>query len=145
MSLFTAMNISSSGLSVQRERLEVTSQNVANANSTRTPEGGPYQRHSVVISSVPSPFEENLTAGLNSQNVQEAQVTGVIKDNTPPRMIYDKNHPDANEQGYVAMPDINTMEEMIDVMSASKAYEANITVMDAAKTMVIKTLDLGSV
>ncbi len=145
MSLFSALNISSSGLSVQRERLEISSQNVANADSTRTPEGGPYQRRSVVVSSSPVSFEASLSEGLSGANVQEAKVLGVVKDATPPKMIYDKNHPDANEQGYVAMPDINTMEEMIDVMSASKAYEANITVLDAAKSMIIKTLDLGSV
>ena len=145
MSLFNSLAISSSGLNVQRERLEVSAQNIANSSSTRTPEGGPYQRRSVVISSVPVSFEESLSAGLKSQNVQEAQVTGIVKDATPPKMIYDASHPDADANGYVAMPDINTMEEMVDVMTASKAYEANVTVIDAAKQMILKTLDLGAI
>lgn len=143
MSLFTAFGVSSGGLSVQRERMEITSQNLANASSTRTPEGGPYQRRSVVVSSVPSSFEKNLADRLKGGDIQEARVTGIVKDSTPPKMVFDPHHPDADASGYVAMPDINTTQEMIDVMSASKAYEANVTVLNAAKSMILKTLELG--
>lgn len=147
MSLLTAFNISAGGLAVQRERIEITSQNLANASSTRTPEGGPYQRRAVVISSEPisqSSFDSSLENNLNASNVQSARVVGVVKDGTPPKMIFDPHHPDANPQGYVATPDINVTQELIDVLSASKAYEANVTVLNASKTMVLKTLEIGA-
>lgn len=145
MSLFTAFGISASGLTVQKERLQVSSENLANSSSTRTPDGGPYQRRAIVIASKPVSFEENLANQLKPAQVQMAQVLGISKTDTPPKMIFDPQHPDANEQGYVAMPDINVTQEMIDILSASKAYEANITVLNAGKSMILRTLEIGSV
>lgn len=144
MSLFTAFNISATGLTVQRERLEVSSENLANASSTRTPEGGPYQRKYVVISSTPVSFDASLEKNLKPAVVQGARVDGVVKSNDPPKLVFDPQHPDANEKGYVQTPDINVTQELIDILSASKAYEANVTVLNAAKSMVLRTLELGS-
>lgn len=145
MSLFTTFNVSASGLEVQRKRIEVTSENLANANSTRTPEGGPYKKKNVVVASVPLPFNQVLEGNLKASQVQEARVLGIIDSPGAPKMIYDPNHPDANENGYVGTPDINTTQELMDILNASKAYEANVTVFNAAKSMLLRTLDLGAV
>lgn len=145
MSLFSAFQISASGLAVQRKRIDVISENLANVSSTRTPEGGPYRKKNVVISSAPISFEQSMETFLKPQDVQGAKVVGIEKSNEPPRLIFDPGHPDADASGNVALPNVNAMEEMIDMMTASKSYEANITVFNAAKTMMLRTLDIGGV
>lgn len=145
MGLMSTFDIASSGLAVQKQRMDVTAENLANISSTRTPEGGPYQKKSVVISSVPlMGFEKSLSTFLGGQAVNEgADVVSVVKSNNPPRIVFDPSHPDADANGNLALPDISSMEEMIDMMSASKAYEANVTAFNSAKSMMLRTLDIG--
>ena len=135
MSRFSSFDISASGLFAQRVRLDVIADNIANAETTRTPEGGPYVRKEVT-------FAEALD---NQQRGAGVQVSDITPDSTPPHMVYDPGHPDAGPDGYVAMPNVNTIEEMVNMMDATSTYEANITAMDAAKAMFSSALELGKV
>jgi flagellar basal-body rod protein FlgC len=134
MGSFTALEISASGLSAQRRRLDVISNNIANANTTRTPEGGPYQRQQVVFSA------RMEAAGALGEQPAGIETPEVVADAAPPRMVYEPGHPDADAQGYVAMPNVNIVQEMTDMISATRAYEANVTAMNAAKSMAMKDL-----
>ena len=144
MDFLTALSISSSALSAQRLRLDVISSNLANINTTNTPEGGPYRRREVVFAA--RPVTDNFGAVLNSEiekKLQKVEVVDVVIDRRPPKMIYDPQHPDANASGYVGMPDINVMEEMVNVLSATRSYEANVAVINATKSMAAKALEIG--
>jgi len=145
MGLLTSFSLSSSGLAVQQKRLDVAAENLANMNSTRTPEGGPYKEKEVVVSSMPLGFDEGLTTLLKKDVVQGAAITQIIQSNKPARVVYDPSHPDADPDGNVSYPNISGFEQMIDIQTASKAYEANVTVFNSAKTMMMRTLDLGGV
>jgi len=143
MDFFNSMDISSSGMAAERTRMNLISSNIANANSTRTSAGGPYKRKDPVFSAVPAtsglkrPFERDGAMGL-----QKVEVAQIREDHSPPRIQYDPTHPDADEKGYVSLPNVNVIEEMVDMVSASRAYEANVTAAQAAKSMAMKTLDL---
>ena len=149
MNLFTSFTISAKGLRAERTRLNVASMNLANAHVTRTIDGGPYRAKSVVFRSVPlegegagvvrekDGFEANLKRALESVEVAE-----IVDDKTPFMEVYDPDHPDADENGMVKMPNVNVMEEMVDIMSAQRAYEANISALDSAKNMAIKAIDI---
>lgn len=144
MDFFSAINVSSSALSAERTRMNLISSNLANANATRTPEGGPYKRKDAVFAS--TPLEQRFNRELDSaaaQQVRQVEVTNIVEDQNPPRLQYDPSHPDANPQGYVAMPNVNVVEEMADMISATRAYEANITAVQAAKSMALKTLEIS--
>ena len=144
MDFLTALNISSSALSAQRLRLDVISSNLANINTTNTPEGGPYRRREVVFAA--RPVTDNFGSVLNSEmekKLQKVEVVDVVIDRRPPKMIYDPQHPDANASGYVGMPDINDMEEMVNILSATRSYEANVAVINATKSMAAKALEIG--
>ena len=162
-SIFSSFNISSSALSVQRRRMDVIARNLANVSTTRTEEGGPYRREIVTV-------EENKPKGdfgaifekmrlrlkttranhfpLPSQRHTDSLQSGgvdvdeIVKDRSAPKMVYDPQHPDANDKGYVAMPNINVITEMVDIIGATRAYEANLTVIDAAKNIVKKSLEI---
>ncbi len=163
MQIFDTLDISSSGLSAQRRKMTAIASNIANVDTTRTDEGGPYKRRRVVMLEAPKlskfstmlemtrsrlrktddshllegdprPGEIFTGSGVLSQEVREEPIK--------PRMVYDPNHPDAREDGYVMYPDINAITEMVDMIAASRAYEANITVMNAAKDMVNRSLDI---
>lgn len=142
MDLFNSMRISSSALQAQRTRLDTISSNLANMETTRTPEGGPYKKKDVVFRPVGTSFEERLERSLRGA-AQGVRVERIVADESPPKMVYDPAHPDADDGGYVAMPNINLMDEMVDMMSASRAYEANVTVVKASKRMALKALDIG--
>lgn len=150
MGLFDAIDVSGSGLSAERMRMDVTAENLANAETTRAAGGGPYRRKEVVLSAVqPDSFRTALaaaTAGTVQDGATQAaggvQVSQIVQDNSAPRMVYDPGHPDANAQGYVAMPNVNPVTEMTDLISSSRAYEANVTAMQAAKQLFTKTFDL---
>lgn len=144
MDFFSSMNVSSSALSAERTRMNLISSNLANANTTRTPEGGPYKRKDAVFSAIPleSAFNRVLD-GATAQQVQKVDVSEIVEDKNPPRLQYDPSHPDANPQGYVAMPNVNVVEEMADMISATRSYEANVTAVQAAKSMAMKTLEIG--
>ncbi|MBN2427703.1 MAG: flagellar basal body rod protein FlgC [Deltaproteobacteria bacterium] len=142
MDLFNTIKISSTALKAQQIRLNTVSSNLANAETTQTPEGGPYKRKTVVFQSDGSPFSENLDQELRG-SVQGVKVTSIMADQAAPRIIYNPGHPDANEEGYVSMPNINVLEEMADMVSATRAYEANINTIQASKRMALKALEIG--
>lgn len=144
MDFFSSMNVSSSALSAERTRINLISSNLANANATRTPEGGPYKRKDAVFAAtaVENRFNRALD-GATAQQVRKVEVAEIVEDQNPPRLQYDPSHPDANPQGYVAMPNVNVVEEMTDMLSASRSYEANVTAVQAAKSMAMKTLEIG--
>lgn len=144
MSLFDALQTSASGLSAQRLRMNLISSNLANVNTTRTPEGGPYKRKDAVFSANPqqSEFKDALSERLGTQRV-EVQVTEIRDDLRPPILKYDPNHPDADANGYISLPNINVVEEMVNMMSASRSYEANVTAIRATKEMASDAMDIG--
>jgi len=145
MNFLDAMAASSSGLSAQRFRMNIISANIANAQTTRTPEGGPYRRRDVIFGALPAPrtFEEELRAQVKEDDPLHAKVLGVAIDDRPPVLKYDPSHPDSNEEGYVAMPNINPMEEMTNLMLASRSYEANVAAYNATKNMALRALEIG--
>tara|TARA_B100000959_G_C14989765_1_gene627276 strand:- start:1494 stop:1931 length:438 start_codon:yes stop_codon:yes gene_type:complete len=144
MDFLTAIRISTSGLNAQRTRMNVVSSNLANVNTTRTPEGGPYRKKEVIVSATDAKnkFGQELTNSLNGK-LKEAKVSDVVEDQNAPKMVFEPGHPDANEQGYVAYPNINIMQEMVNLISASRSYEANITSINASKSLALKALELG--
>ncbi|MCW2953337.1 MAG: flagellar basal-body rod protein FlgC [Conexibacter sp.] len=148
MSFFDAINVSASGMSAERLRMDVTSENLANAQTTRSATGGPYRRKEVVLqqASGDGGFGDVLTASIGgvtaSAPPKGVAVSGIVADPTPSQMVYDPGHPDANAQGYVAMPNVNSVTEMVDLISEQRSYEANVTAMQSAKTLFTKTFDL---
>lgn len=144
MDFFSAMDLSASALTAERTRINLISANLANANSTRTAEGGPYKRKDAVFAATPlAPrFGETLSR-FSASRPAGVEVAQIVEDNSPPRLQYDPRHPDADAKGFVALPNINVVEEMADMIVASRAYEANITAAQAAKSMAMKTLELG--
>jgi flagellar basal-body rod protein FlgC len=142
MGLFDALDASGSALSAERLRMDVTAENLANAQSTRSANGsGPYRRKEVVLEQADSGAQSSFAASLNAA-AGGVKVAGVVEDPTPLRKVYDPGHPDADAQGYVTMPNVNTVTEMVDLIGASRAYEANVTAMQTAKSMFARTLDL---
>ena len=137
MGSFSSFDISASGIHAQRTRMDVIAENIANAESTRTPEGGPYRRQRVSFKSV---YDDTLRRGNKLGGVE---VNGILEDPTDFRTVYDPGHPDADSSGYVRMPNVNVVEEMVDMISATRAYEANVTALDAAKTMIAAAIDIG--
>ena len=142
MDFFTSMDISASALAAERTRMNLISSNLANVNSTRSADGGPYRRKDAVFTSAPAPGSFGAALSKASQ-ARGVEVTQIVEDQNPPRLQYEPNHPDADQAGYVAYPNINVVEEMADMISASRSYEANVTAAQAAKSMALKTLDLG--
>jgi flagellar basal-body rod protein FlgC len=147
MSLFGGLEISASGLSAERLRMDVTAENLANAQTTRGTDGQPYRRKEVVLQEAPGSFGASLSAamGAASKGTQGGgvQVAGIVQDNaTPLKRVYDPGHPDADADGYVSMPNVDTVTEMVDLIGAQRAYEANVTAMQAAKQMFSRTLEL---
>jgi flagellar basal-body rod protein FlgC len=144
MGFFKSMAISSSGLSAQRLRMNTLSANLANANTTRTEEGGPYKRRDVVFSATPtgSPFEDFLN-GSNGAQLSKVKVVDIHQDTKEPRLVFDPTHPDADGDGYVEMPNIQVMTEMVNMITATRAYEANATAVNEAKQMAVKSLEIG--
>jgi len=142
MDVFTSMKISASALKAQRVRMNAISSNLANIETTRTPDGGPYRKREVVFQSTPQGFADTLDSRLRDA-AQGVKVSHVQASSKPPRMVYSPSHPDADDQGYVAMPNVDLVEETADMMSASRAYEANVTVVKSAKRMALKALSIG--
>ena len=148
MSLFGAIDISGSGLAAERLRMDVTAENLANAQSTQGPDGQPYRRKEVVLRAAGSGFEGALNTAMGGAAPTGAapaggvEVAAIAEDQSPNRMVYDPGHPDANADGYVSMPNVDPVTEMVDLIAASRAYEANVTAMQTAKSMFSKTLDL---
>ena len=144
MDFFTAMEVSATGLSAQRTRLNVASSNLANVNTTRGPDGGPYRRRDVVLET--HKMSENVSggrAGGEPGKTFGVMVREIANDEKPPRLEYDPGHPDANPDGYVAFPNVNAVEEMVDMITASRAYEAGLTAISSAVQMAERALSIG--
>jgi len=146
MSLFGGLEISASGLTAARLRMDVSAENLANAQTTRGADGQPYRRKEVVLQEAAGSFGASLSAAMGPNKGSQGggvQVAGVVQDPaTPLKRVYDPGHPDADAQGYVSMPNVDTVTEMVDLISAQRAYEANVTAMQSAKQMFSRTLDL---
>ena len=143
MSLFSALSVSASGMSAQRQRTELLVQNLANADTTRTPEGGPYRRKDAVFSADPAAaqFSSMFESAMQPAGVG-VRVANVVTDQQDPEMRYMPGHPDANADGYVAYPRMNPAEDMVDLMGASRGFQANVAAISAVKDMIQRSLDL---
>ena len=137
MSLFNIFNVAGSAMSAQGQRLNVVASNIANADSATSPTGQPYRAKQVVFSAVP------LAGPAGGPASSGVKVEQVVEDASPPKMMYQPNHPQADDKGYVAMPNVNVVEEMVNMISASRSYQTNVDTMNAAKTLLLKTLTLG--
>ena len=137
MGLFDGLEISASGLTAERLRMDVTAENLANAQTTRGADGQPYRRKEVILQERGGGFGGQLEAAMGG-----VEVAGIAQDQTPLKRVYDPGHPDAADDGYVSMPNVDPVTEMVDLISASRAYEANVTAMQTAKAMFAKTLEL---
>ena len=133
MGMFDALNVSASGMTATQLWMDVISSNLANADTTKAANGKPYQRKEIELTQASPSFGEVLGG---------VQVAGIVNDPSPPKMVYDPGNPEANKQGYVAMPNVNPVTEMVDLISASRGYESNVTAMNAAKQMFSKTFDV---
>ncbi|MFZ9595704.1 MAG: flagellar basal body rod protein FlgC [Bdellovibrionia bacterium] len=144
MDFFSSMRVSASGLDAQTKRMNTISSNIANSETTRGVDGGPYRRKDPIIAAETDreSYGEILQNQLD-EDIQVVSVVGIHEDEKPPRMVYNPNHPDANAEGYVAMPNVNPVEEMANMISAQRSYEANVTAMGAAKQMAQKALEIG--
>ena len=141
MNLFTSLEVSSSGLTAQRYRMNLIAGNIANINTTRTSGGGPYQRRDATLSAIPvQPTFDEILRSLGTHPVNKVEVIGTFTDNRQPNLMYDPAHPDADNNGMVALPNINIMEEMGNLLTTLRAYEANIAVISSTKEMVRNTL-----
>lgn len=143
MSLFSVLSVSASGMAAQRTRAELLVQNMANSETTRTPEGGPYRRQDAVFQSAPqtSPFgavfQTEMSSGVNGVEVSE-----VVEDSSEPEKRYMPGHPDADAEGYVAFPNVKPAEDMVDLLSAQRGFQANVAAMTAIKDMINHSIDL---
>lgn len=144
MDFMTALDISASGLSAERTNINVTSMNLANVKTTRTAEGTPYRRRTSVMEaiSVDEPFSKHMQTALDRE-LRGVRVSEVAVDQRPFKLVYEPGHPDANEDGYVSYPDINVVEEMANLMTAQRGYEAGVTGVDTIKSMYTKALEIG--
>ena len=148
MGFMDSLSISASGLTAERLRMDVTANNLANVNTTRTAAGGPYRRQQVVFTPAGASFGDMLGAAMGDSaggSLHGVQVQGVVPDNSPMKRVYEPGHPDADAQGYVTMPNVDTVTEMVDMMGATRAYEADVTAINAAKAMAEKALEIGHV
>ena len=146
--MFDALNVSATGLTAERLRMDVTAENLANAQTTRGADGQPYRRKEVVLAEVQSGgFGSQLAKAIGAGSASGSQpggveVAGITQDQTPGKLVYDPGHPDADAKGYVRMPNVDTVAEMVDLITAQRGYEANVTAMQTAKSMFAKTLDI---
>lgn len=149
MTIFHSMNNTASALTAQRLRMDVISANMANVDSTRSANGGEtYRRKSVVLQEKDGQFSSFLNVAMNRTGSSTGigngvKVQQIIEDDTPFKLVYDPAHPDANDEGYVEMPNVDPLREMVDLMSATRSYEANVTVFNASKNMMMKALEIG--
>ncbi|MEH7382518.1 flagellar basal body rod protein FlgC [Bacillus sp. JJ1533] len=148
MSIFHSLNTTSSALTAGRLRMDVISSNMANVDTTRGKlvdgQWQPYRRKMVVQQPQASNFSSHLSKAMNQSKAGSGvKVTGIVEDNTPFQLVYNPEHPDANEEGYVALPNVDPLKEMVDLISATRSYEANVTVFNASKGMLMKALEIG--
>ncbi len=142
MDFLTAMKISGSALKAERTRINIASMNLANANTTRTVEGGPYRAKSVVFGATPLPSFQQTYDSVD-QKLRQVEVVKVVNDPAPFKEVYDPSHPDADANGIVKMPNVNTAEQMVDLISARRDFDANVTAMDSIKAMALRSLEIS--
>jgi flagellar basal-body rod protein FlgC len=146
MGMFDAFDVSASALTAERLRMDVTAENLANAQTTRTASGGAYRRKEVVLESIggENSFGTQLSAAMggNGGPAGGVKAAAIVEDSSPGKRVYDPSHPDADKQGYVTMPNVDTVTEMVDLIGSSRAYEANVTALQDSKQMFSKTLDI---
>ena len=147
MAFLNSLDISGSALTAERLRMDIISENISNAQTTRTESGGPYKRKMVVFQPADEggSFKDALDSRISGESAaaKGVKVTGIVEDDTPSTPVYDPENPDADESGYVQMPNVNIVKETIDMMSATRAYRANLTVLNAVKNMASKALEVG--
>ena len=143
MSVFSAMNISATGMTAQRTRLDVISQNIANVNTTRDADGNVYKRKSVIFEEKTYVSFDDALINATGNLGKGVKISEIFEDPSEGRMVYDPSHPDADEKGYVTYPNVNTVTEMKVMIDASRSYEANVTAFNASKNMELKALDIG--
>lgn len=145
MSFFNSVNIAASGLTAQRLRMDTIAENIANVNTTRTADGGPFQRRTVIFEQIPREgvFHRVFGDALGGSQGTGVRVQQILNDPSEGHLVYDPTHPDAGEDGYVRMPNINIVEEMVNMISASRSYEANITAMTSFRGIISRTLEIG--
>ncbi len=147
MGMFDSINISASALTAQRLRMDVASSNIANADTTRgefvNGEWQPYRRKMVVLQPKSTSFQSMLSKAQNNTPMEGVKAVELREDEQPFKLVYQPNHPDADDQGYVRLPNVDPLKEMVDLMSSTRSYEANVTVMNAAKGMYMKALEIG--
>lgn len=146
MSFLNSFDISASGMTAQRQRLDTAAENISNMNTTRTQSGGPYRRKMVVLQEKPvASFRSEMESRLVKERSLKGgvKVSQIIEDQRDLQPVYNPNHPDANEEGYVMMPNVDLVKETVDGMSATRAYEANVTAFNAMKMMAQKALEIG--
>ncbi|MDW5300481.1 MAG: flagellar basal body rod protein FlgC [Sedimentibacter sp.] len=145
MSFLQSLNISGSGLTAQRLRMDVISENIANIDTTRTENGEPYRRKMVVLSSIDSnSFKDMMVKNLNDYEITRGvEVSDILEDQSEFKLVYNPEHPDADENGYVSMPNVDSLKETVDMMEAYRAYQANVTALNTTKQMAVKALEIG--
>jgi len=144
MGMYDSIEVSASGLSAERLAMDTIANNIANANTTRTAEGGPFKRQLVVFAQKQDASSASVAAAGGDPSASQAgvQVAGIVNDNSPDRLVYDPSHPDADANGYVHMPNVDVVKEMVDMMAASRAYEANVTAIEESRNMGNATLGI---
>lgn len=144
MDLFSVLDVSGSALQAERERAEVVASNMANAETTRTAKGGPYQRQEVVFSTAAAGESSfaNTLASIDEANIQGVRIAQVVNDPTPPVRRFDPSHPDADAQGYVSYPAINPVQEIVDLMGAARAYQLNVSAVQSTKSMITQSIEI---
>ena len=145
MGYFSSLDVSASGMSAQRMRMDLISQNIANANKTRTETGGPYRRQTLLLgTNATNPFSNYLTGSARSiLGDGKVKIKGIVQDQTDFRRVYEPDNPEADEDGYVSYPNVDIVTEMVDMISASRSYEANVTASTASKNMAMQALNIG--
>lgn len=144
MSIFNSINVSASALNAEKTRIDIISKNIANAKITKSTGGTPYRRQMVVFEeNKKTLFQEQLDKQMNNVNSGGVKVSKIVEDDAPFKLVYEPGHPDANESGYVEMPNVDTIKEMVDLISAQRAYDSNVTALNTSKAMLMKALEIG--
>ncbi len=144
MSIFNSINVSATALTAEKTRIDIIAKNMANASTTRSTGGMPYRRQMVVFEENKStPFSEYLSRQTNKFEGKGVKISKIVEDESPFKLVYEPGHPDADENGYVKMPNVDTIKEMVDLISAQRSCDANITAMNASKSMLMKALEIG--
>lgn len=144
MGMFNSINISTSALNAEKTRIDIISKNMANVNTTRSTGGMPYRRQMVVFEeNKPNSFKEHLSKYKDKINNKGVKISKIIEDDSPFKLVYEPGHPDADENGYLKMPNVDIVKEMVDLISAQRSYDANITAINSSKSMLMKALEIG--